>query len=92
MDSHSILKRGGIKADFWVSELGLLKCKYWADSYSILKRGGIKVDPLAWIRTSTRRRRRGIHEKEKVDGDDVAFCILHFSVTDTLCLSPSEGQ
>ena len=73
MDSYSILKRGGIKADFWVSELGLLKCEYGADSYSILKRGGIKVDPLAWIRTSTqRRRRRGIHEKEKVDGDDVA--------------------
>ena len=45
------------------------------------------MDPLAWIRTSTRRRRRGIHEKEKVDGDDVAFCILHFSVIDTFCLS-----
>ena len=36
------------------------------------------MDPLAWIRTSTRRRRRGIHEKEKVDGDDVACCTCIF--------------
>ena len=27
------------------------------------------MDPLAWIRTSSRRRRRGIDEKEKVNAD-----------------------
>ena len=36
------------------------------------------MDPLAWIRTSTRRRRRGIHEKEKVDCDDVALVFAFF--------------